>query len=208
MRLVIWAAILVSAATRRVNMFRRTLVGLLAMGLPTGLAGGALAKDVVFYKIGKLPDFSGIVVKDGNMFAPFEMIDTGYNGAGDGTGRMKMLVKLGPGGKQNCTTSEWVDDDTTSYVKSCASVADIGSGRYTIKVVVTYDNSAWLATYPEDLQMLKKDNHVKERRYEIDFSISGRSCSATMVKRTYIPLDGRKRVPSTVGDLGCTVNRN
>ncbi|HEV7307290.1 hypothetical protein [Ensifer sp.] len=185
-------------------MFQRVLIGILAMGLHTCFASGVLAKDAVFYKIGKLPDFSGIVVKDGKMFAPFEMID----GTGDGSGTMKMLVKLSSGGKQNCMTSEWRDDDTPTYVKSCASVADMGSGRYTIKVVVTYDNSAWLARFPEDLQLLKKDDHVKERKYEIDFSISGNSCSATMLKRTYIPLDGKKRVPSTVGDLGCTVNRN
>lgn len=184
-------------------MRQRISMGVIAIGMSVLLVDGASAKNAVLYKIGKLPDFSGIVVKDGKMFAPFEMIDSG-----NGTGTMKMLVKLGPNGKQNCMTSKWLDDDTPTYVKSCASLTETGSSRYTIKVTVTYDNSAWLARFPEDMQLLKNDNHVKERKYEIDFSISGQSCSAIMVKRTYIPLDGTKRVGSTVGDLGCAVKRN
>lgn len=177
---------------------------MVALGLSVFLAGNASAKSAVLYKIGKLPDFSGIVVKDGKMFAPFEMIDR----ASERFDTMNRMVKLDIGGKPNCLTSEWVDDDTPTYVKSCASVTKTGSSKYTIKVTVTYDNSAWLARFPEDMQLLKNDNHVKERKYEIDFSISGGSCSATMVKRTYIPLDGTKRVASTVGDLGCAVKRN
>jgi hypothetical protein len=47
---------------------------------------------------------------------------------------------------------------------------------------------------------------VRERRYEIDFSISGSSCTAVMRQRTYLPLDRKGQVPSTIGDLGCTVN--
>jgi len=184
-------------------MRQRISMVTVALGLSVFLADNASAKSAVLYKIGKLPDFSGIVVKDGKMFAPFEMVDFS-----SGTGTMQMLVKLGPNGKQNCMTSQWMDDDTPTYVKSCASVTETGSSRYTIKVTVTYDNSAWLARFPEDMQLLKNDNHVKERKYEIDFSISGGSCSATMVKRTYIPLDGTKRVASTVGDLGCAVKRN
>lgn len=178
-------------------------MGVMAIGMSVLLAGGASAKNAVLYKIGKLPDFIGIVIKDGQMFAPIAMIDR----ESERFDTMNRMVKLSPGGKPNCLTSEWVDDDTRTYVKSCAAAEKTGEGNYVLKVTVKYDWSAWLARGKEELQLLKEADKVKERRYEIDFEVSGNACSAVMVKRTYIPIDGKRQVPSTVGDLGCVVSR-
>lgn len=160
------------------------------------------AKETIFYKMGKLPDFSGIIIRDKDIFVPFEMLDISNTGE-----IMHKLLKIKIDGKKNCIRSEWRDDDTSSYVDSCASLKKLSPNRYLIKVVLSYDMSAWLENFPEDLQILKKDNHVKERTYEIDFVTFGDKCSATMLKRTYIPLDGTKRIGSTIGDLGCVVKR-
>lgn len=175
---------------------------MVALGLSVFLAGNASAKSAVLYKIGKLPDFIGVVIKDGKLFAPVAMIDRDS----ERFDKMNRMVKLDLGGKPNCLTSEWVDDDTRTYVKSCAAADKTGEGSYILKITVKYDWSAWLARGKEELQFLKEANHVKERRYEIDFEVSGNSCSAVMVKRTYIPIDGKRQVPSTVGDLGCIVS--
>lgn len=185
-------------------MRKRISIGVIAVGVSLLLAGIASAKNAVFYKIGKLPDFIGIVIKDGKMFAPFAMIDR----ESVDLSTMNRMVKLDIGGKPNCLTSEWMDDDTTTFVKSCASAEKTGEDSYVLKVIVKYDWSAWLSRGDEELKLMKEANHVKERRYEIEFEVSGDSCSAVMVKRTYIPLDGKKQVPSTVGDLGCAVSRN
>jgi hypothetical protein len=74
-------------------MRQRISMGVIAICMSVLLAHGASAKNTVLYKIGKLRDFIGIVIKDGKMFAPFEMIEPG-----NATKTMKMLVKLGPGG--------------------------------------------------------------------------------------------------------------
>lgn len=183
-------------------MRQRISISVIAIGMSVLLADGAFAKKAVLYKIGKLPDFIGIVIKDGQMFAPVAMIDRDS----DRFDTMNRMVKLDLGGKPNCLTSEWVDDDTRTYVKSCAAAEKTAEGSYTLKITVKYDWSAWLARGKEELEFLKKADNVKERRYEIDFEVSGNSCSAVMVKRTYIPIDGKRQVPSTVGDLGCIVS--
>jgi hypothetical protein len=177
-------------------------MGVMAISMSVLSAHGASAKNAVLYKIGKLPGFIGIVIKDGKMFAPVAMIDRDSKNFDT----MNRMVKLDLGGKPNCLTSEWVDDDTTTYVKSCASAEKTGEGSYILKITIKYDWSAWLARGKEELQLLKEADNVKERRYEIDFKLSGKSCSAVMVKRTYIPIDGKRQVPSTVGDLGCVVS--
>jgi hypothetical protein len=74
-------------------MRQRISMGVMAIGMSVLSAHGASAKNTVLYKIGKLPGFIGIVVKDGKMFAPFEMIEPG-----NATKTMKMLMKLGRGG--------------------------------------------------------------------------------------------------------------
>ena len=193
----------VPTVIRGVKMLRSIALATSILVAASGTTSVADAKDAVLYKIGKLPDFKGIVVKQGKMFAPFEMIDWGL----DSSGTINKMVPLTADGKQHCLTTEWSDDDIRTYVKSCVSLTSTGEDRYAIKVVVRYDLSAWFAEYPEDLALMKKENRVKERRYEIDFAISGATCTAYMVKRTYVPLDGTKQKPSTTGDLGCTVKR-
>lgn len=183
-------------------MRQRISMGVMAIGMSVLSAHGASAKNAALYKIGKLPDFIGIVIKDGKMFAPVAMIDRDS----ENFDTMNRMVKLDLGGKPNCLTSEWVDDDTTTYVKTCAAAEKTGDSGYILKITVKYDWSRWLARGKEELQFLKEADKVKERRYEIDFEISGKSCSAVMLKRTYIPIDGKRQVPSTVGDLGCVVS--
>ncbi len=164
----------------------------------------AFAKDVVFYKLGRLPDYSGILIRSGQMFAVFSSTKMDDPSTYEQFGKMLKVT----GAKQSCVTTKNSEFDIIWNTKACASVNQTKSGRFVIKIVMQYDYPNLSVKDKDVLQIYKDYDMVRERRYDIDFSFSGSTCSAAMINRSYVPLDGKNQIRSTVGDLGCAVKKS
>jgi hypothetical protein len=175
---------------------------LLAVVLAGLFALPTQAKSTAFYRHGRLPSYAGILIKNGTMYAAFASSDPQEPSAVALFGK---LLKVAPGGKSECINTSQVEFGIFWTTKACATIKQAGKGTYRINIVLRYSYRDFDPKDKVDLRIYKDYDFVRERRYNILFSIAGSSCSAVMEKRTYIPLDGKAQVPSTVGDLGCTI---
>jgi hypothetical protein len=172
----------------------------LAVALLCLFALPSQADDVALYRVGPLPDYQGLLFKGDTVFAVFYEVEK------PDTQKLIIgrLVRVVLGGKKSCTKQTTDAVDFVWTTKACVNVKQIGKGRYRVYVVMRYDHHKLRAEDKASLRAHRDNDFVKERRYDILFSVSSSSCSSTMKRRSYIPLNGKNQVPSTVGDLRCS----
>ncbi|WP_140427019.1 hypothetical protein [Ensifer aridi] len=159
------------------------------------------APEVTVYSFEKVPDIHAIVQKDGNMYAAF-----GAATVSDAINTFSKLLKLDlNSGKPQCAILQHVELGMNWFVKPCLTTTfiDEGRGTFAIRAVIKFE-------FPPDdgvdiTDFLKENDFVKERRFTLHFSPAPLTCSVTITKRTYIPVDGRKPVPSRTGPGVCLV---
>lgn len=154
------------------------------------------AASISLFELDKLPDLSGFLLKDGKMFAVFNdalislEVDELYG----------KLLKMDLAGKKNCTKILYADSDKSWTSRPCISSRRQSDGSYMVDLTIRYD-------FPDDVKdeisSLKAGDHVKERKLRIHFETTKSTCSANVIARTYVPLDGTKQKPSRTGPVAC-----
>jgi hypothetical protein len=143
------------------------------------------------------------MVKEGTMLGYFPA--TEYIKSAETSGDLNKLVKIDFGGKAKCVNATFVVEEIENHVRSCISGEKADEGAFMIKVTIGYQYGDLDIKDKQLVENYKARDQVKKRRYAISLAIDGSTCKAYMRERTYVPIDGTKEVPSTVGDLGCTV---
>lgn len=147
---------------------------------------------------------SGLVLKDGKVFVDAGRVSE--TGLADGS-EFNALIVAPPNGKTNCRKTKFVDVGVEYETKTCVSVTKKGkSYLITSNDVFTFD--PYFTDDPASLQVLKDYDFVQSRKILIEITPNGRKCSATALKRSYVPVKGNKSRPSSIGPLACNVTSN
>lgn len=161
------------------------------------MTGPIHAAGISLFKLDKVPDLHGFLLKDGKMFAVFNdalislETDELYG----------KLLKMDLAGKKNCTKILYADSDKSWTSTPCISTRRQSDGSYLVDLMIRYE-------FPDDsrdeISILKANDHVKERKLRIHFEATATKCSASVIERTYVPLDGTKQKPSRIGPVACS----
>lgn len=176
---------------------RRLLAcALLSLASVINTTGAAHSAGISLFELDKVPDLTGFLLKDGKMFAVFNdalvslQSDELYG----------KLLKMDPAGKKNCTKILYADSDKSWTSKPCISARRQADGSYLVDLAIRYE-------FPDDVKdeisNLKAADHVKERKLRIHFEATASTCTANVIARTYVPLDGTKHKPSRTGPVTC-----
>lgn len=177
-------------------MFRTLAIGLvssLLLSCPPALAAerGYMFSDV--------PDINGLLMKDGALFVSLGLSST----TGNAVNTFTKVIKLSPGGGKGCKAMKIAEIGVSWTTTSCVNVRKTGDSGYAIDVHSKFDFAGGKLT-ESDIEFLKQENFVRERKISIAMSYSAGSCSATVKSRSYKPLDGSAFKASRTGKIGCS----
>jgi len=168
----------------------------LSLASVANTAGPTLAGSISLFELDKVPDLTGFLLKDGKMFAVFNDAMMSL----ESEELYGKLLKMDPTGKKNCTKILYADSDKSWAAKPCISARRQADGSYMVDLTIRYEFPDYVK---DEISILKANDHVKERKLRVHFEAMASTCTASVISRTYVPLDGTKHKPSRTGPVTC-----
>lgn len=154
--------------------------------------------STLMYKFDHIPDVEGVILHNNRL----DVVLGQSSSTKDAANLYKKVIAFPSAGGIGCKKLATADAGVYWTNDSCVHLKRLSLNHYSLDIRSRFQ---YKDESPDDWQVLKNYDLVRQRSMKIDFSYDSSACSAFVKSRNYVPVDVKKVVQSRTGSIGCVI---